>query len=60
MAEIPFGDRDIETETDRETVVGAVQPDMNQGGGGQSVVVRISVFFISFILKLQPPPHKIP
>lgn len=34
---------------------GAVQPDINQGRGGQLVIVRVSVPFIFFILKLQHP-----
>lgn len=34
---------------------GAVQPDIKQGRGGQLVVVKVSVPFIFFILKLQHP-----
>lgn len=34
---------------------GAEQPDINQERGGQLVVVRVSVPFIFFIVKLQHP-----
>lgn len=34
--------------------------DINKGGGGQLVVVVVSVFCIFFVLKLQPPPHPQP
>ena len=37
-----------------------LQFDINKRGGGQLVVVTVSVFFISFILKLQSPPPPVP
>lgn len=37
-----------------------MQLDINKRGGRQLVVVIVSVFFISLIIKLQPPPHPVP
>lgn len=55
MAEAPFGETE---ETPRHRETGGVSLTFTREEA--DISVRFSVFFVSFILKLQPPPHPAP